>query len=271
MKEKMTMNDITLMSFGYIYGIPGDADTVIGVRGLPNPYWVEDLKHKTGLDPDVRDYVFSTAEARAYFESCLTLLRQRIAFHEAYNSPLKTPLVVALGCSGGKHRSVSMAIRLAEALEAEGRAVRLVHRDLNKKFVYSAGAVVFTRQAGEPRFVIVEHRDGHHGFPKGRVEPGEAQADAALREVREETGLRVRLLPDFCTAETYSLPDDPNVVKQVIYLLAEYEDQTVVPQESELLSAELLPFEDAVKTLDHESTRRVLREANEYLRLKTEK
>ncbi len=255
------MNDITLMSFGYIYGLPADADTVIGVRGLPNPYWVEELKRRTGLDPEVRDYVFSTPEARAYFESCLSLLRQRIAFHEAYQSPLKTPLVIALGCSGGKHRSVSMAIRLAEALEAEGRAVRLVHRDLNKKFVHAAGAVVFTRQTGEPRFVIVEHRDGHHGFPKGRVEAGETEAVTALREVREETGLRVRLLPDFCTAETYPLPDDPNVVKQVVYLLAEYENQTIVPQESELLSAELLPYEDAMKALEHESTRRVLREA----------
>ena len=265
------MNEITLMSFGYIYGIPGDADTVIGVRGLPNPYWVEELKRRTGLDPEVRDYVFSTPEARAYFESCLSLLRQRIAFHEAYQSPLKTPLVIALGCSGGKHRSVSMAIRLAEALEAEGRAVRLVHRDLKKKFVHSAGAVVFTRLAGEPRFVIVEHRDGHHGFPKGRVEPGEAEAETALREIREETGLRVRLLPNFCTAETYALPDAPNVVKQVICLLAEYEDQTIVPQESELRSAELMPYEDALKALEHESTRRILREANEYLRLKTEK
>ena len=141
------MNELTLMSFGYLYGLPEEADTVIGVRGLPNPYWVEALKQKTGLDPAVRDYVFSTPEARDFFQTTLSLLRQRIALYGAYESPLKTPLLIAVGCSGGKHRSVSMVIRLAEALEAEEISVRVVHRDLYKLLEHSAGAVVYTRQA----------------------------------------------------------------------------------------------------------------------------
>jgi UPF0042 nucleotide-binding protein len=132
MEEKTTMNEITLTSFGYLYGLPEDADTVIGTRGLPNPYWVEELKHKTGLDPEVRDYVFSTAEAAAYFASCLDMLRRRIAFYEEYDSPLKTPLLIAVGCSGGKHRSVSMTVRLAEALQAEGVPLRVLHRDIRR-------------------------------------------------------------------------------------------------------------------------------------------
>lgn len=126
------MNELTLMSFGYLYGLPEEADTIIGVRGLPNPYYVEALKHKTGLDAEVRDYVFSTPESERYFESVLSLLRQRIALYQSYESPLKTPLLIAVGCSGGKHRSVSMVYRLAEALQAEGQAVRAVHRDIER-------------------------------------------------------------------------------------------------------------------------------------------
>lgn len=126
------VEEITLMSFGYLYGVPEDADTIIGTRGLPNPYWEQTLKHKTGLDQDVRDYVFSTPEAERFYETTLELIRQRIALYETYVSPLKTPLLVALGCTGGKHRSVSMTVRLAQALAADGIQVRVVHRDLTK-------------------------------------------------------------------------------------------------------------------------------------------
>ena len=127
------MNEITLMSFGYLYGPPEEADTVIGTRGMPNPYYVEELKHKTGLDQAVRDYVFSTPEAERYFEAVLEMLRQRIAFYGLYDSPLKTPLVIAIGCTGGKHRSVSMTLRLARALEQEGVPLRVLHRDIQKR------------------------------------------------------------------------------------------------------------------------------------------
>lgn len=259
------MNEITLMSFGYVFGAPEGADTVIGTRGLPNPYWVEALKHKTGLDSEVRDYVFSTPEAEAYFESCLDMLRRRIAFYEQYDSPLKTPLRIGIGCTGGKHRSVSMTLRLAQALRAEGVELRVVHRDLEKVLVHSAGAVVFTRTAGEPRFVIVEHLDGHHGFPKGGMEEGETDLETALREVREETGLAPRILPGFRSVELYALREKSNTVKQVIYYAAEYENQIPRPRPGEIRSVRLLSFDEAMRTFEFENTRAVLREAKAFL------
>ncbi|MBO4419851.1 MAG: NUDIX domain-containing protein [Oscillospiraceae bacterium] len=259
------MNEITLMSFGYLYGLPEEADTIIGVRGLPNPYYVEALKHKTGLDAEVRDYVFSTPESERYFESVLSLLRQRIALYQSYESPLKTPLVIAVGCSGGKHRSVSTVCHLAEALKGEGVPIRVVHRDLNKTLEHSAGAVVFTRQAGELRFVIEESLAGYHGFPKGHLEAGENEKQTALREVFEEVGLRPRLLPDFRAAEVYPLPQKPNTCKQVVYFLGEFEDQTPTAQASEVKTISLLPYEEALSALDRESSRRILREAMDYL------
>lgn len=125
-------DDITLMSFGYLYGLPENADTVIGTRGLPNPYWEERLRNGTGLDREIRDYVFSTPEAERFFETTLELIRRRIELYDQYDSPLKQPLLIAVGCSGGKHRSVSMTVRLADALEAEGLSLQVVHRDLTK-------------------------------------------------------------------------------------------------------------------------------------------
>ena len=260
------MNEITLLSFGYLYGLPEEADTVIGVRGLPNPYYAEALKHKTGLDPAVRDYVFSTPESQAFFDTTLNLLRQRIALHQAYDSPLKTPLVFAVGCSGGKHRSVSMVYRLAEALEAQGLPVRTVHRDLSKTLEHSAGAVVYTWQAGELRFVIEQTPAGNHGFPKGHIEAGETETQAALREIQEEVGLAPRLIPGFRTADFYPLPSKPNTYKQVIYFLAEYENQTPTPQASEVAEISLLPYAEALAVLENHSARQILREAYEFLR-----
>ena len=259
------MESVTLMSFGFLYGQPPEASTVLDARGLPNPYWVEALRPRNGLDPEVRDHVFSTPEARAYLETALALLRQRIAFHNSYDSPLKQPLVLAVGCSGGKHRSVSMAYRLAEALRSEGYPIRVIHRDLRKHLEHSAGAVVFTREAGEPRFVILRHPDGHHGFPKGHMEPGETEPETALREIREETDLTPALLSGFRTAEVYRLPNQANTWKQVVYFLAEYRDQPIHPRETELCGAALLSFGEAMSALEHESSRRILTEANDFL------
>ena len=259
------MNEITLMSFGYLYGAPEEADTVIGTRGLPNPYYDQALKRKTGLDPAVRDYVFSTPEAERYFETVLSMLRQRIAFYQAYQSPLKQPLVIAVGCSGGKHRSVSMTLRLAEALSAEGIPVRTVHRDLDKHLEHCAGAVVYTREAGEPRYLILQSVSGHHGFPKGHMEAGETEAETALREIREETGILPALEESFRTVDVYPLPGQPGTWKQVVYFLAEYRDQPIRPLPEEIQSTALLPYAEAMQILEHESARRVLKEANDFL------
>ena len=259
------MNEITLLSFGSLYGMPTEADTVIGTRGLPNPYYVRELKSKTGLEQAVRDYVFSTPEAEAYYESVLSMLRQRIAFYRQYDSPLKTPLVIGVGCTGGKHRSVSLAVRLAQALRQEGIQLRLVHRDLDKTLEHCAGAVVFTRQGGEPRFVIVHSHLNRHGFPKGHVEEGEREEQTALREILEEVGLHARLIPGFRSVEVYRLPQKQNTWKQVVLYLAEYRDQTLSPQPDELRGAGLYSYEEAMELLEFESSKRILTEAKAFL------
>lgn len=260
------MEDITLMSFGQLYGLPEQADTVIGTRGLPNPYYVEALKHQTGLEQAVRDYVFSTPEAEAYFEACRTLIRQRIAFYQIYDSPLKEPLMIAVGCSGGRHRSVSLTYRLAEALRAEGISVQVVHRDLNKHLEHSAGAVVFTRRDGAVQYAIIQSLRGHHGFPKGHMEQGETEKETALREVQEEIGLNVRLISGFRGIELYALPRKSNTFKQVVFYLAQSDAQMLHPQRTELRTAAWMPFSEAMQTLEFDDDRRILFEANEFLK-----
>ena len=160
----------------------------------------------------------------------------------------------------------AIALRTPEALRAEGVALRVVHRDLDRVLEHSAGAVVFTREAGEPRFVIVESlSSGVHGFPKGRMEEGETDLETALREVREETGLEPRILPSFRTVELYPLRERPNTVKQVIYYLAEYENQTPRPRPGEIRSVALMTCAEAMRTFEFENTRRVMTEAYSFL------
>ena len=126
------MSGYTLVSFGYRFGLPAEADLVFDTRGLPNPFYVPELKEKTGLDPAVRDYVFSTPEGEAYLTAILEVLRLRLVLYEQWNSPLRHPLTVAIGCTGGRHRSVSMTVRLAEALQTRGVPVTVRHRDVGR-------------------------------------------------------------------------------------------------------------------------------------------
>lgn len=120
---------VTLMSFGYKHGLPPDADVVIDCRFLPNPHWVEELRPMTGLDPEVQDYVASfelTGEFMTRLESLLELLLP------AYVNEGKSVLTIAFGCTGGRHRSVSIAERLAGWLTERGTEPRIRHRDVTK-------------------------------------------------------------------------------------------------------------------------------------------
>ena len=120
---------VTLMSFGYKHGLPPDADVVIDCRFLPNPHWVEGLRPMTGLDPEVQDYVASfelTGEFLDRLESLLDLLLP------AYVNEGKSVLTIAFGCTGGRHRSVSIAERLAGWLRERGTEPRVRHRDVAK-------------------------------------------------------------------------------------------------------------------------------------------
>ena len=120
---------VTVCSFGFKYGIPREADLVFDVRFLKNPYYIPELKSLTGLDDVVYDYVFSDPNAAVYVEKLRDLLAFSLPLYQAEG---KTSLVIAIGCTGGRHRSVSVSRRLHRELEALGHNVTLRHRDAEK-------------------------------------------------------------------------------------------------------------------------------------------
>ncbi|SKB56964.1 UPF0042 nucleotide-binding protein [Lachnospiraceae bacterium] len=121
---------ITVLSFGYKYGIPNDADLVFDVRFLPNPYYIDELKPKSGNDKEVQDYVMSFKEAGQFLDKLEDMLMFLIP---NYVIEGKNQLVIAIGCTGGKHRSVTLANRIYSRLEANGKyGVKIEHRDIEK-------------------------------------------------------------------------------------------------------------------------------------------
>jgi UPF0042 nucleotide-binding protein len=120
---------ITLRSFGYKYGAATDADLVFDVRFIPNPYFVESLRPLTGLDPGVRDYVLGRDETTEFLERITDLMRFLLPKYAAEG---KAYLTIALGCTGGRHRSVVLAEQLAQRLNAAGFSIRVRHRDLDR-------------------------------------------------------------------------------------------------------------------------------------------
>ena len=130
----------------------------------------------------------------------------------------------------------------------------------------SCGAVVFTHINGELRYVLAQNLEGYYGFPKGHMEAGETEVETALREIREEVGLSPKLLEGFRTCNEHPLPNKPGVIKQVVYFLAEYENQPIVFQREELLSAPLVSYEEAMDLFVFESSKRILTEAHEFLK-----
>ena len=124
---------VTVMSFGFKHGIPADADLVFDVRFLPNPFYIDDLKKKTGNDKEVQDYVMSFTEA----EEFMTKLNDMIQFLiPNYVKEGKYRLVVAIGCTGGQHRSVTLANELYSRMKDKGSyGVKLYHRDVYNRSV----------------------------------------------------------------------------------------------------------------------------------------
>ena len=137
----------------------------------------------------------------------------------------------------------------------------------NKDKEKSCGAVVFTREDGTVRYVIVQQRSGMHCFPKGHVENDETEHQTALREIWEETGLRPTIIPGFRETETYEVKKKPGTMKDVIYFLAEYENQSFeLPVTDEIHEICLCPYEEALNLLETESRKSILIKANEFLR-----
>ena len=118
-----------VMSFGYKYGIPGDVDMVIDCRFLANPYWDEALRPLTGLDQPILDYLYALEETEPFLDRLTSLLELLVP---AYRQEGKAYLTIALGCTGGRHRSVAMAEAVAQRLKAFGVDARVHHRDVAK-------------------------------------------------------------------------------------------------------------------------------------------
>lgn len=136
---------------------------------------------------------------------------------------------------------------------------------MSVKYEKSCGAVVFTRTDEGIRYVIIQSLEGYYGFPKGHCEVDETEEETALREVYEETGLRVRILPGFRYVDEHTIPNKPGVIKQIVYFAAEFDNQGIQYQKEELLDARLMGFEEVIQAFQWESSRIILRQVNDFI------
>ena len=120
---------VDVMSFGYKHGLPMEADLVFDVRFLPNPYYIPELKRKTGLDAPVRDYVFENEQTQEFLRKLEEML---LFLLPHYNEEGKTMLVVGIGCTGGHHRSVAITHEISARLQAAGFDISESHRDISR-------------------------------------------------------------------------------------------------------------------------------------------
>ena len=122
---------VTILSFGFKYGIPSDSDIVMDVRFLPNPYYVEGLRAKTGNDKEIQEYVMQFPEANEFVDKLEDMIRFLIP---NYISEGKNQLVISIGCTGGKHRSVTLANELYQRMNAGDKkyGLKIEHRDIGK-------------------------------------------------------------------------------------------------------------------------------------------
>lgn len=128
-KDEKTGMTVAVTSFGFKYGLPLEADLVLDVRFLPNPFYIEELREKTGLDKDVSGYVFSFRQAREFLDKLEDLLALTLPL---YAEEGKTSLTVSVGCTGGRHRSVAVAHALTGYIRQLGYPVTEYHRDMPK-------------------------------------------------------------------------------------------------------------------------------------------
>lgn len=127
--EKFSNLMITVLSFGFKYGIPNDADLIFDVRFLPNPYYIEELRPLTGNDEAIRNYVMNSGAAGQFLKKLVDMVQFLIP---NYVLEGKNRLVIGIGCTGGKHRSVTLANELYKALDGNDYGVKIEHRDIEK-------------------------------------------------------------------------------------------------------------------------------------------
>ena len=130
----------------------------------------------------------------------------------------------------------------------------------------SCGAVVFTKIDGEIKYLMVKNLSGFYGFPKGHVEDNENELETATREIFEETGLRnLNFIEGFKDEDLFPSPQKKVGLKQVVYFLAEFFNQQIVCPKQEILDAKLLDYQSAINIIKHDSTKRILTHANNFL------
>ena len=122
----------------------------------------------------------------------------------------------------------------------------------------SCGAVIFTRINNEIQYLLIRNLTGIYGFPKGHVEQGETEEQTALREVFEEVGLAVKLVPGFRSEDEHPIPQKENTMKQIVYFLGEYSNQEFTYQIEELTDALLTDYETAMTLFQFDSSKRIL-------------
>lgn len=121
---------VTILSFGFKHGIPADADLVFDVRFLPNPFYIDELKYKTGNDKEVQDYVMSFPEAHSFIDKLVDMIEFLIP---NYVKEGKYQLIIGIGCTGGKHRSVTLANELYKRMKNQGDyGLKIDHRDVGQ-------------------------------------------------------------------------------------------------------------------------------------------
>ncbi len=128
-KDEDTTLNITCMSFGFKYGVPTEADLVFDVRCLPNPFYIEDLKYKTGMNKEVRDYVLKWDETQGLIKKMIEYIDYSLPLYEKEG---KSYLVIAIGCTGGKHRSVTIARHIYNYLAEKNIRSNIEHKDIRK-------------------------------------------------------------------------------------------------------------------------------------------
>jgi UPF0042 nucleotide-binding protein len=122
--------NVQVMSFGFKYGFASEADLVFDVRCLPNPFYEQSLKNKTGLEQEVKDFVLSSDEAKEFYKKIVDFLMFSLPL---YKKEGKSNIVIAFGCTGGKHRSVTFAELVAKTVKEKGFETRINHKDIEKK------------------------------------------------------------------------------------------------------------------------------------------
>ena len=133
------------------------------------------------------------------------------------------------------------------------------------QYEVSSGAVVFTRKENNIYFAIVKSLEWYYGFPKGHIEGNETEEETAVREIYEEIGIRAQIITGFRTIDEHPVPNKKDVIKRIIYFVAEYDKQQLCYQEDELEGAYLMTYEEAMDAFQFESSKRILNEAKKFI------